>query len=328
MEEADVRDRRVVRLTGDVCELQAAHTENARATFVEAVDTVIGNLRKMAGNVAGILLEAGRTAEDANGSGKTVLSEIGQWLLSIATSLNESAGTRRKLAEAMLSVAGGVEEMGTLRNDIEEDGSDVELIALNARIKAAHTGGDGAALGILAESIQELSKNTRIQTAMVSDAFALILSASGELRAGTASSDDGEAAEPGVGGIVGMWERILGALHGLDTGVESLLARMEVPARTLSCDIDALVAGVDVHLTVDRVLKEAASRLKEIRKGGGRSCAGSPRGRQGQEPWAASSEIYDAGRAEGPPGDPGSLDAGDSAGGPGRVREEPQGFSE
>ena len=265
-EEADGRNRRIVRLTADVCELQAAHAENARATFVDAVDTVVGNLREMAGNMAGILLEARETADDAGGSGETVLSELEQWLRSIASSLEESAGARRKLVDATQSVAGSVEDMGALVNDIEEIGSEVELIALNARVKAAHTGEDGAALGVLAESIQGLSKDARDQTAKVSDAFRVILSAAGELRAGIVSSDGGEAAESGVGGIVGDLERLLGALHSLGTGVESLLARMEGPARALAGDIDALVSGIDVHHTVDRVLKEAASRLKDIER--------------------------------------------------------------
>jgi hypothetical protein len=266
VEEADGRNRRLVRLTADVCELQAAHSENARATFVVAVDTVIGNLRGIAGNVAAIMLEARETADDGGAPGEMVLPEIERGLLSIAPSLEESAGTLRKLAETMLSVAGSVEDMATLVNDIEEIGSEVELIALNARIKSAHTGGNGAALGVLAESIHQLSKDARSQTAKVSDAFRLILSAAGELRAGIASNDGGETAESGLGGIVGDLERLLGALRTMDTGVESLLDRMEVPARNLAGDIDALVAGIDVHHTVDRVLKEAVSRLKDIER--------------------------------------------------------------
>lgn len=265
-EEADGRNRRMVRRTADICELQAAHAERASATFVEAVDTVVGNLRKMAGNVTGILLEAREEADDAGGSGETVLSGIELGLRSIASSLEESAGARRKLSEATQSVAVGVEDMGTLVNDIEEIGSEVELIALNARVKAAHTGDDGAALGVLAESIQGLSMDARNQTAKVSDAFRRILSAAGELRAGIASSNAGEAAESGLGGIVGDLERLLGALHSMGAGVESLLARMDGPARALAGDIDALVAGIDVHHTVNRVLTEAASRLKEIER--------------------------------------------------------------
>ncbi|OYV95876.1 MAG: hypothetical protein B7Z62_09275 [Deltaproteobacteria bacterium 37-65-8] len=265
-EEADGRNRRIIRRIADVCELQAAHAENARATFVDAVSTVIGNLREMAGNMARILEDARKTADDAGGSGETVLSEMERSLRSITSSLEESAGTLRKLAEATRSVAVGVEEMGTLVNDIEEIGSEVELIALNARVKAAHTGGDGAALGVLAESIQGLSKDTREQTAKVSDAFQAILSAAGELRGGIGPSGAGEQAESGVRGIIGDLETLLGELHGLGAGVESLLAQMEVPAHALSSDIGTLVAGIDVHHTVDRVLREAATRLKGIER--------------------------------------------------------------
>lgn len=259
-------NRRRIRRTADVCELQAAHAENARATFVGAVETLIGNLRKMTGNMAGILREVRADEEDAGGSRQAVLSGIERQLLSIAASLKESAETRRKLAEATRSMAESVEGMGMLLERIEEIGSEIELISLNARIKAAHTGKEGAALGVLAESIQGLSLEARDRTAKVSDAFRVILSAAGELRADIASPDVGEAAESGVGGIVGDLEALLEALRRLGIGVESLLARMEGPARALSGDIAALIAGIEIHRTVDRVLREAASRLKEIEK--------------------------------------------------------------
>ena len=61
-----------------------------------------------------------------------------------------------------------VGEIATFVGDIEKIGEEIKLIALNAQIKSAYTGDEGAALGVLAEAIQRLSIDAIDHTGAVS----------------------------------------------------------------------------------------------------------------------------------------------------------------
>lgn len=71
----------------------------------------------------------------------------------------------------MNHVSATIAEMGNFVVDIEDVGAEIKLIALNASIKAARTGEQGRALGVLAMAIQRLSSEAREQTQAVSDAL-------------------------------------------------------------------------------------------------------------------------------------------------------------
>ena len=57
-----------------------------------------------------------------------------------------------------------VDDLSKYVLDIEDLGSEIEIIALNARVKATRTGTIGSALGVLSENIQRLSIDAKSQT--------------------------------------------------------------------------------------------------------------------------------------------------------------------
>jgi len=62
-----------------------------------------------------------------------------------------------------------VTHMSSFVQDINTLGLNLEFLALNARIKAAHLGEEGVALDTISGSIYELSHSTRDNTAALSD---------------------------------------------------------------------------------------------------------------------------------------------------------------
>ncbi|TVM28184.1 methyl-accepting chemotaxis protein, partial [Oceanidesulfovibrio marinus] len=100
--------------------------------------------------------------------------------------------------------------------DIEEVGSEIELISLNASVKAAHTGEKGKALGVLASSIQQLSQQAGGRTESVKDIRGSIGEASNHLK----SNDEACMDSSHVTDIVTILEQILEGIRRIDEEVD------------------------------------------------------------------------------------------------------------
>jgi len=251
-------------LTGDICALQAAHLDNAGATFASAVDNLIRSLREIARTADDIAGEAGRMAGAVDRTGDTALSATERGLSSVIAALEESAGAGRDLAEVVRSAADTLEEMSAFVNDIDGIGIEIEMVALNAVVKAAHTGEKGAALGVLAESIQKLSADSRRQATAVADALREVRSAAGALRSSAAPGGGDQARDPEVEQMVRDLGGLVDSLHAINGNVGQRLAGLDDSARSLSADIERIVGAITAHRIVSGAIAEANRDVDEI----------------------------------------------------------------
>lgn len=146
-----------------VLTLQRSQLGNARMRFAEAMQSLSSSLEDIAGRVENIAARAGSLAEQEGGQGG-VLKQIEVEVAHIAQSLREYSALEQRMSAVLGEVAASIEDMSASVAEIEEVGSEIELIALNASVKAAHTGEEGKALGVLASAIQKLSVDARGQT--------------------------------------------------------------------------------------------------------------------------------------------------------------------
>ncbi len=251
-------------LTGDICALQAAHLDNAGTTFASAVDSVIRSLREIARTADDIAGEAGRMAGTVDRTGDTVLSATERGLSSVIAALEECAGAGRDLAEVVRSAADTLEEMSAFVNDIDGIGIEIEMVALNAVVKAAHTGEKGAALGVLAESIQRLSADSRRQATAVADALREVRSAAGTLRSSAAADGGGQLRDPEVERMVRPLGDLVASLHAVNASVGHRLSGLDDSARSLSGDIERIVGAITAHHIVTGAIAEANRNVDEI----------------------------------------------------------------
>ncbi|HIJ94804.1 MAG TPA: hypothetical protein HPP94_03490 [Desulfuromonadales bacterium] len=91
----------------------------------------------------------------------------------------------------MKKVAQTICDIAIFVTDIETIGSEIDLIALNAQIMAAHTGSEGAALCVLAEAIKRLSDEAIHQTDSVASILKKIHSATELLSVGADEKQHG-----------------------------------------------------------------------------------------------------------------------------------------
>jgi len=162
----------------------------------------------------------------------------------------------------MGKVTGTIGDIASFVSDIEAVGSEIDLIALNAQIKAAHTGPQGAALGVLAEAIKRLSLDAVVQTEAVSSNLRAINEATGQLKSG--GPPFGSATDNQVTVMEQETRQIIAALNQTNQLLRERLAAVAAMAESLAEDINATTCGFHVHEESKQQAERAASALEQI----------------------------------------------------------------
>lgn len=142
--------------------LLVAQMQHAKDSLVSAgdqsrerIESIGRRLSEMRGNVGDLLTK---------GQAKAALEAVVGGVDRVLSALAATKANSERIMEASRQVFEHIRQITSLVEDIEGVGEEIELIALNASIKSARAGEVGAALGVLAQAIQELSKNARSQS--------------------------------------------------------------------------------------------------------------------------------------------------------------------
>lgn len=231
--------------TGDVCELQEAQLRFASAELYTAVCTIVDNLRDVASKQLLMAEETGNVAGVTGSSGVSFVDVISRGMTDITSALNSCASADRDMSDIMKKVASTIGEIATFVTDIEAIGSEIDLIALNAQIKAAHTGPEGAALGVLAEAIKRLSDEAVRQTDAVAATLTNINNTTEHL------TRDSESEADNLGSRVMFMQEevneILRSLSMMNANLFAILSGLSSQVATLTDDVEKATAGIDVH---------------------------------------------------------------------------------
>lgn len=243
----------------EVCLLQETQARAASGSLSGAVDSLRDELRSIAGVVREVAHDTG-CAVDSKGTTTCTTSvldameaEVGQ----AAECMRKLAGQGEDMGRTMETVASTVSEMTAFLADIEDVGAEIELIALNASIRAAHTGDKGKALGVLATSIQRLSQDAGTQTVTLADLLRNIDAAAAELKQLALSYLD-------MSRVTSVKEHLEGLTLALrEIGDEStrLFSVVGDACSALAGDMEKRVQGITVDRLVCAALDKGAERL-------------------------------------------------------------------
>ncbi len=231
--------------TGDICELQSAQLRQASDDIQVAVSSIIENLSSIATKESHTSAKTRDMAGVADQAGSSFFSDMEHGLERVAVSLADNAEANRNISQAMTTVAGTVGEIVAYVGDIENIGEEIELIAMNAQIKAARTGEEGAALGVLAEAIQRLSVEAQQQTGTVSATLRSVTDTTEQLFRG--GDDDSKSLEHDVEVMVSELHILLETLRHLNETLISRVTALEREVSSLSADIESTISSITVH---------------------------------------------------------------------------------
>lgn len=259
---ADDSRQALIGKVGDVCELQQAQLQFASSELYSAVVAIVGNLRLIGSKqkqMAGDIFEQTGTLD---ASGTSFIDDVSMQMTSLTALLGSCADSNAEVAGIMRDVTGTVGKITGFVTDIEGIGRDIIQIALNARIKAASAGREGASLSVLAEEIGQLSNEAVDRTNLITTTLAEIGSTTNELSAEVNSSEDHLTAR-----LTGMKDELASILSVLDEmGDEllALLAQIKNQVAFLSNEIETLTGGIDVHERTKALADAELACLKMI----------------------------------------------------------------
>ncbi|MGE5401521.1 MAG: hypothetical protein ACM3S2_14055 [Ignavibacteriales bacterium] len=247
----------------NVCTLQSMHLVHSKEELVKAIANIIQSLDNVEAGVSEMFSEMSGLLGASETGESTFISELESGLLSISSDLSKSSEIRSELAASMKSVAATVQELTSFVGEIEEIGSEIEIIALNARVKAAHTGDEGAALGILAESIQRLSIDSKQETASVSVTLKKISEIAGSLYSSTDFESGNEKART-LETVKNEIVSLIKALNDSDRNSVQQLGRIRNITLKLRNDIEKTIQGIKIHENAETCISGLNENLQSI----------------------------------------------------------------
>uniref|UniRef100_I2Q1J4 Methyl-accepting chemotaxis protein n=1 Tax=Desulfovibrio sp. U5L TaxID=596152 RepID=I2Q1J4_9BACT len=243
----------MVAFVADVLTLQVSQLDSADRHFSEAAAILRDSLHSLASRIRGIGTAIAAVAGATDAQSPLVRMEAG--IGTVKAELGDFATQGEALGGIMDSVAETIAGMGGSIEAIEEVGAEIELIAINASIKAAHTGEAGAALGVLALAIQGLSADARRQTDAVARILGDISNASTALQDKARQHNDQSEAWR----VVGQLDEVLAATSGTAKRCETLFATLKSASAALGGRAGEVGRSIDFD-------KDIGSRLAAIRR--------------------------------------------------------------
>jgi hypothetical protein len=249
-------------MSGRICMLQKEQLRGASEQLVEAVETIIENMKNIASLISEVVEHSKALAGDTKGVGETFLAGIENSVLSTESAFSGYAQAKDELATAIASVGSALNDMRSFAAEIQGIGSKMKLIGLNAVVKAAHMKEEGTALGVLAEAMHHLSKESvqciesvyESLSGIAATAAKITIEAQGA-QAESASDVDSMTNElkARVSGLRKAGETAFSMLEGANSGGQALSSEMRLTA-----------AGIDVHRQIAEAIHSKIIELEEI----------------------------------------------------------------
>ena len=254
--------RKLIVEAGDVCELQSAQLRFAASELCGAVRSIVENLRDVASKQSLMASESLATTGVADSSGGSFMDAMSRGMGTVTGVLAACAQSDREMSVTLSQVADTMQEVTGFVTDIEEIGSEIDLIALNAQVKAAHTGTEGAALGVLAEAIKRLSDDAITQTGLVSDTLTQVNRSTEHLF--QEATEETEQLGTRIATMEQEISEILAALGSMNGNLRGLLSGLGQKVGRLTEDIERATSAIDVHERVAHMADEAMGNLDRI----------------------------------------------------------------
>jgi len=219
---------------------------------------IISNLSSVNQNVSSINSKTtSLLGPDSIFSDKSLLI-IQEELNAILTGLIKSSEISRELAKSIKSIVGIVSDLTKSVFEIEEVGNEIEIIALNARVKAARTGIKGSSLDVLAEAIQKLSLDAKNHTGSISTVLNIISEISQRLNM---ESDLVVNEEDNIDSTKKKISEILNSFSDIGTKTSTVLKKFQNKVNNLKGDIIITINSIAIH---DWVKEKVSNIIEEL----------------------------------------------------------------
>ncbi|MEA2102813.1 MAG: hypothetical protein U9P80_09640 [Thermodesulfobacteriota bacterium] len=248
-------------LLAHVCTLGCRQLSMSTDELYTAVEQVKSNMGEIAGDVKTISEKTISLAYSDDAGRNAFLKGVDDSMAQVIAFLNENEQEQVQIGETIAKACSMVKDMAVFIKDIDTMSFQLQLIAINARIKAAHMGSRGAALDVLSGSIYELSANSRQDILQISNSLKTMAASADAF--GSQIETHRKTQHDHTLEITSQMSGIMDLLKRKDSDANEFAAEIRDIATALQSDIHTSIAGIHVHETVSQALNETKAHLNE-----------------------------------------------------------------
>lgn len=247
----------------DNIELQTRQLSGTLTNFNDSVYAIIESLQEVEKGTDRLFEHSSKIICNDQKKENTHHDMFERDLIFITEGLQKSLVIDQNLDESIADIVLIITDLAKQIDSIEEIGTEIELVALNARVKAAHLGIDGAALGVLAEAIQKLSFEAKTQTAETFKALITIDKLSGELRSELTSSRHQTANNLLVTTVEELNSMVASIKKVEETALLETI-KLDNIVKLFKNELQTTVDNISIHASAERMLTPVIQEFDQI----------------------------------------------------------------
>ncbi len=254
--------------TVKLCEHMSSDLSTVRDTMTEAVSSISANLNDISLHATNMSEQARTITASSKIRGHSFFEEIGNSLDTISSSLYRVLKADMEVSNNAVTVSRFIEQISTEVNGIEQISDDVNLVALNARVKSSQFGHSGSTIKILAQASLSLSAKSETITAVTAEALSTIKSKVEILSAEL--THEIEKTRDEANRIEQEMQSLVEIFRDLNDRVNGLLEVLDTEVLSLSDNISMTVSEIGSHDDIAAPIKDAIKELDAMAQEGKR----------------------------------------------------------
>lgn len=251
-------DREAAGLFGCICQLQHDQLALAGQEFLEAADNLTENLQGMALIVEMMSGDTRTLLKVTDACSVNRFSSVLNVLQSIASCLQETQKNHQEAGSILTEVNHGVQQVAGLVEEVEFIGEEMQLLAMNAAISAAHARQKGAGLDIIAQNIQLVAEEATRHALTLAKECGMVTAQARQLEGIERDSQSGFG---GIDILLKDARKHMTILEDSTHHLQEIAGRIDCDAANLCDDVAIAVMRVDLKTPFQEKLNPALEQL-------------------------------------------------------------------
>ncbi len=243
--------------------------------FLKAADNLSENLQGMALNVELMSGDTKTLLKATDACNVNRFSTVLGVLQSIADSLQETQKIHQNAGTILTDVSQGVQQVAGLVADVEFVGEEMQLLAMNAAVSAAHARQKGAGLDIIAQNIHLVAEEATQHALKLSEECGLVTEQAHKLQDIERST---QAGFEGIDLLLQDARQHMMTLENSTQHLQEITGRIDRDAANLCDDVAAVVQSVDLKTPFQKKLTPALDHLAVLGEGSHEAISGAEQG--------------------------------------------------
>jgi len=255
------RDEEASRLFGRICRLQNDQLSLASEEFLAAAENLSENLHGMVASVVSMADDTRELSRATSVGCDSRFSAVLEVLRTIASYLDETRQVHQTAGDDLANVCLGIQEVANLVDEVELIGEEIQLLAMNAAISAAHARQQGAGLDIIAQNIHVVAEEATGHALTLAKECATITSHAVHLQD---VGRETKANDGNVGSLLAEAQERMAIIESNCLKLMEFATEVDQTADTLSEDVNDVVKSIDVRRGFREQLAPALDRLEHL----------------------------------------------------------------